>query len=99
MNIIINKFLLSGDKFIAELYLKQPGFTYSVCRPFTKDLERITKNRETGHLKYLYRNEFDKTCFAHDAAYPDSKYLAKRTISHEILKNRAHEIARNCRYD
>ena len=36
MNEIVNKFLLAGDKFIPEMYLKQPGFTYSACGPFTK---------------------------------------------------------------
>ena len=51
-----------------ELHLKQPGFTYSACGPFTKHRERIQKFRETGNLKYLYRNELDKACFAHDAA-------------------------------
>ena len=29
MNEIVNKFLLAGDKFIPEMHLKQPGFTYS----------------------------------------------------------------------
>ena len=43
MNKIINKFLLTGDKFIPELHLKEPGFTYSVCGPFTKPHERIRK--------------------------------------------------------
>ena len=65
MNKIINKFLLTGDKFIPELHLKQPGFTYSACGPFTKHLERIQKIRETGYLKHLYRNQLDKACFAH----------------------------------
>ena len=96
---IINKFLLTRDKFIPELHLKQPGFTYSVCGPFTKHRERIQKFRETGNLKHLYRNELDKACFAHDAAYSDSKDLAKRTISDKILKDRAYEIARNRGYD
>ena len=41
MNKIINKFLLSGDKLIPELHLKQPGFTYSACKSFTKHCERI----------------------------------------------------------
>ena len=41
----------------------------------------------------------DKACFAHDAAYSDSKDLAKRTISDKILKDRACEIARNRNYD
>ena len=41
----------------------------------------------------------DKACFAHDAAYADSKNLAKRTVSDKILKDKAYEIARNCKYD
>ena len=49
-------------------------------------------------LKYLYRNELDKACFAHDAGYSDSKDLIKRTTSNKILKDRAYEIARNCDY-
>ena len=45
MNKIINKVLLTGDKFMPELHLKQPGFTYSVCGPFTNHCERIQKFR------------------------------------------------------
>ena len=41
MNEIVNKFLLVGDKFMPEMYLKQLGFTYSACGPFTKNKERI----------------------------------------------------------
>ena len=41
MNKIINKFLLSGDKLMPELHLKQPGFTYSACKSFNKHCERI----------------------------------------------------------
>ena len=41
----------------------------------------------------------NKACFAHDVAYSDIKYLAKRTISGKILKNRAYGIARNRNYD
>ena len=71
MNNIINKFLLTGDKFMPEFHLKQPGFTYSTCRPFTKYRERIQKFRETGNLKHLHRNKLDKACFSHNAAYSD----------------------------
>ena len=39
MNEIVNKFLLIGDKFMPEIHLKQPGFTYSACGPFTKNKE------------------------------------------------------------
>ena len=38
MNEIVNKLLLVGDKFMPEMHLKQPGFTYSACGgPFTKN--------------------------------------------------------------
>ena len=36
MNEIVNKFFLVGDKFMPEMHLKQLGFTYSACDPFTK---------------------------------------------------------------
>ena len=61
-----------------------------------KILKKIT---ETGNLKHLCRNELDKACFAHDVAYSDGKYLGKRTISDKTLKDRAFEIARNCKYN
>ena len=99
MNKIINKFLLTGDKFMPELHLTQPGFTYSACRLFAKHRKRIKKFRETGNLKHLYRNDLDIACFAHDVAYSDSKDLAKRTISDKILEERAYEIARIHKYD
>ena len=31
MNEIVNKFFLVGDKFMPEMRLRQPGFTYSAC--------------------------------------------------------------------
>ena len=43
MNEIVCKFLLAGDKFMPEMNLKQPGFSYSACEPFTKNKERIQK--------------------------------------------------------
>ena len=43
MNEIVNKLLLAGDRFMPEMHLKQPGFTYSACGPFTKNKERIEK--------------------------------------------------------
>ena len=66
---------------------------------FTKHRERIKKFIGTSNIKHLYRTELDKACFAHDAAYSDSKNLAWRTISDKILKDRAYEIARNRGYD
>ena len=48
MSAIVNKFLLAGDKFMPEIYLR---FTYSACGPFTKNSERIRKFKETGDLR------------------------------------------------
>ena len=85
MNEIINKFLLTGDKFMPETHLKQPGFTYSACGPFTKTKERIKKFKETGEASYIYKNELDKTCLQHDMAYGDFKDLAKRTAADKVF--------------
>ena len=54
---IVNKFLLAGDKFMPELHLKQPGFTYSACDPFTRKKERIEKFMQTGNRDFTYRNK------------------------------------------
>ena len=63
MNEIVDKFLLAGDKFMVKIHLKQPGFTYSACEPFTKNKERIQKFKETEDRNYIYKNELDKVCF------------------------------------
>ena len=63
MNEIVNKFLLAGDKFMPEMHLKQPGFTYSACSPFTKNKERIQNFIQTGNASYLYKNDLDKAWF------------------------------------
>ena len=63
MNEIVNKFLLAGDKFMPEMHLKQPGFTYSTYDQFTKNKERIEKFMQTGNTDFFYKNELDKACF------------------------------------
>ena len=99
MNNTINKLLLAGDKFIPEIHLRQSQFTYSACGPFTKHEQRIQKFKETGDTNYIYKNELDKACFVHDAAYSDSKDLTKRTVADKILKNKAFDIAKDPKYD
>ena len=99
MNNLINKFLLAGDKFMPEIHLRQPQFTYSACGPFTRHEERIQKFKETGDINYVFKNELDKACFVHDAAYSDSKDLTKRTIADKNLKNRAFDIPKDPKYD
>ena len=98
MNGIIKKFLLEGDKFMPEMHLKQPQFTYSACGPFTKNKERIQKFKETKDSRYIYRNELDKACFQHDMAYGDFKDLAKRTAADEVLRDKAFNIAKDSKY-
>ena len=99
MNEIFNTFLLAGDKFVPEIHLKQPRFTYSACGPFTKNKERIRKFKETGDICYIYKNELDKACFQHDVAYGDFKDLKRRTFSDRVLKNKAFNIAKNPKYE
>ena len=43
MNETVNRFLLVSDRFMPGMHLKQRGFTYSACGPFTKSKERIEK--------------------------------------------------------
>ena len=52
-----------GDKFLPEMHLKQPGFTYSACSSFTKKKERTEKFMQTGNTDFIYKNELDKACF------------------------------------
>ena len=79
MNEIVNKFLLEGNKFMPEMHLKEPGFTYSTCGPFTKNKERVEKFMQTGNTDFIYKNKLDQACFQHDTAYGKSKDLEKRT--------------------
>ena len=99
MNEIVNKFLLAGDKFMPEMHLRQPRFTYSACGPITKNKQRIQKSMQTGDTNYIYKNELDKACFQHDMAYGKYKDLERRTQSDKVLKDKAFEIANNPKYD
>ena len=99
MNEIINKFLLAGDKFMPEMHLKQPEFTYSTCGLFTKNKERIKKFMQTGNTAFIYKNELDKACFHHDMAYGKSKDLEKRNQLDKVLRDKAFNIASDPKYD
>ena len=99
MNKIINKFLLTGDKFMPEMHLRQHGFTYSAGGSFTKHKERIKKIDQAGDTRYIYKNDLDKACFQHDSAYADNKDLINRTRADNILRDKAYDIASNPEYD
>ena len=98
MNEIVNKFLLTGDKFVPKMHLRQPGFTSSACGSFTQRKERIQKIKETGDSTFIYQNELDKACFQHDMAYGDFKDLTRRTAFGKVLRDKAFDIAKNPKY-
>ena len=47
---------MAGDTFMPEMHLKQHGFTYNNCGPFTKNKERIETFMQTGNTGFIYRN-------------------------------------------
>ena len=98
MNKIINKFLLAGGKFIPEIHLRQPGFTYSACKPCIKNKERIKEIKETGDLRYVYQTKLDKACFQHELAHGYFKDLSRRRVSDKILHDQAFNVAENLYY-
>ena len=57
----------------------------------------ITNKKNDKNTNKKKKN--DKACFADDAAYSDSKDLAKTSILDKIWEDRAEEIARNRWYD
>ena len=99
MNEIVNTFLLVGDKFMPEMHLRQPGFTYSASDPFTKNKERIEQFMKTGNTDFIYKNKLDKACFQHDMSYGKSEDLVKRTQSDKVLRGKAIKIAIDPKYD
>ena len=99
MDEIANKSLSAGDKFLPEIHLRQPRFTYSDCGPFTKSKGRIQKYKETRDSKWIYQNELDKVCFQHEMTYEDFKYLTRKTASGKILRDKAFNITKNPKYD
>ena len=81
------------------MHFKQLGFIYRACCPFTKSKERIEKFLQTGNTDFIYKNEFDKTCFQYDMAYGKSKDLAKRTQWDKVLRDKAFKIAGDPKYN
>ena len=53
MNEKVNKILLAGDKFMPEMHLRQPGFTYSACGPFTKTRKKY-KNLKKQEIHDIF---------------------------------------------
>ena len=100
MNETVNKFLLTGDRFIPEMHLREPGFTYSGftnSRLFTKNKE--SKNFKKGDSRHIYQNKLNRVCSQHDMTYGDFKNLTRRIASDKILRDAAFNMAKNSKYD
>ena len=87
--------MLSKDKFIAEMYLQQPGLMYSASGQMKKNKERINKSKDTEDLRYIYENEFHKACSQHDMVSGDFKYLARKSAADKVLRNKAVNLKYN----
>ena len=98
MDEIIKNCLLVVDKFMAEMYVKQPGFTYSSCGKFIKNKERMQKFKNTGDWESINQNELYKSCIQHDMAYGDFKTLTRKTAFDKILLDKAFNYAKNPKY-
>ena len=46
MNGKVDQLLLAGDKFMPEMHLTKPVFSFSACKLCTKDKEKIQKFKE-----------------------------------------------------
>ena len=82
-----------------EMHLKQSGFTYSACGPFTKSKERIETFMRTGNTNYIYKNDLNKVYFQHDMAYGKYKNVTKRTQSYKFLWDKTFEFECKPKYD
>ena len=68
-----------------EMHLRQHGFTYSTCRWFTKNKERIRKFKETGDSQHIYQNKLDRaSCVQQDMTYGVFEDLTRTTASDKI---------------
>ena len=78
-----------------EMHLRQPGFTYSACGPFTKNKEKIQKLKVTRDSTYIFKTKLDQAWNQHDLTNRDFKDLPRKTASDHVLRIRVFIIAKN----
>ena len=81
-----------------EMHLRQLGFIYSACGPFTR-IKKETEIYGNGDANYIYNNELDKAWFQHDMTYGKCKHLERITHSDKVLNDKDFAIANNPKYD
>lgn len=64
-------FLLVGDKFMPEIYLKQPRFMYNEHELFSKSKGNIQKFSETRDSLCIYQDKTHRIHFKHIMDYRD----------------------------
>ena len=99
MNEIVSNFFLAEDKFMPEMHLRQLGFTYSACGPFTTKKEIKQRVKETRDSWYIYQNKLHKACFQHDMACGHFKDLTRRTSSDKILRDKEFSFTKYQKYN
>ena len=91
MNNTINKFLLVGDKFMPEIHLKQSGFMYSACGPFTKHnkdlLNRTRADKILGDKAYAIASNPQYDGYQRGLASMVYNFFDKKTIGSGIDEN------------
>ena len=99
MNEIVNKFLLTRDKFMSERHFRQPGFTYSAFGPLTINKEIIQKFKETGYSQTSIEANQIRLIFKMTWLMKILKDLTRRIASDEILHNKAFDITKSPKQD
>ena len=100
MNKIINKFLLAGDKFMPEMHLRQPRFTYSACGTFTKNKERIQKFVKKQEIQEIFiKTNKIKLVFNMIWLMEILKIYLEDKIKDKVLCDKAFNVAKNVKYD
>ena len=98
MNETINKFLLAGDKLMPEMHLRQPGFTYSACGPFTKNKERIKNLKKQVIQDIFIKTNFIKLVFKMIWLMEILKIYLEERLLIRVLHDKAFNIAKNPKY-
>ena len=76
-----------------EMHLMQPLYTYSACKPFTKNKEMKQKYKGAGDSRYIYLS------FQYHMDYGDFKNLLRRAASDTVLRDKAFDITKKSKYD
>ena len=94
---VINRFV---NNLPFEMHLWDPIVgKYAAAGPGTKHKARLEKYLQTGDTNYIFKNELDKACFYHDAAYSKYTDVANRQIADKKLMDECVRIANDTSYD